>query len=105
MKHLSFYMYSLSYFSFTMGGAICAGDVTGAVSVVCSTSSQTATGSSLRGLESGSDFVSRGTSNAYRVIFPAGIHKAACVVKVNHWTLFLFFFFCFAISGKKNSVE
>ena len=57
------------------------------MSVVCSTLSMTATGSSLTGLESGSDFISRGNSNSFRVIFPAGISTATCDVKVG-WGFF-----------------
>lgn len=58
------------------------GDVSGTVSVICSTRSLTATGSSLTGLESGSDFVSRGRSNTNRVVFPPGVTHANCNVKV-----------------------
>ncbi|XP_076458587.1 LOW QUALITY PROTEIN: extracellular matrix organizing protein FRAS1-like [Babylonia areolata] len=58
------------------------GDLSNTVSVICSTWSLTATGSSLTGLESGSDFVTRGRSNSFRVIFPAGISTATCDVKV-----------------------
>lgn len=61
---------------------VCAGDLSDTISVVCSTSSMTATGSSLTGLESGSDFISRGNTNSFRVIFPAGISTATCDVKV-----------------------
>ena len=45
----------------------------------------TATGSSLTGLESGSDFISRGNTNSFRVIFPAGISTATCDVKVGRF--------------------
>ncbi|XP_035826399.1 extracellular matrix protein FRAS1 [Aplysia californica] len=52
------------------------------VSVICFTRSLTATGSSLTGLESGSDYVSRGQTNAYRVVFPPGVTQATCDVKL-----------------------
>lgn len=58
------------------------GDMSDTVSVICSTSSMTATGSSLTGLESGSDYISRGSSNSYRVVFPPGIAHALCDVKL-----------------------
>ena len=67
----------------TMAPLSCAaGDLSDTVSVICMTSSMTATGSSLTGLESGSDFISRGNSNSYRVLFPPGISTATCDVKV-----------------------
>lgn len=58
------------------------GDVSDSVSVICSTNSLTATGSSLTSLESGSDFISRGYSSTYRVVFPPGVTHANCSVKV-----------------------
>ncbi|CAG5116316.1 unnamed protein product, partial [Candidula unifasciata] len=58
------------------------GDVSDSVSVICSSRSLTATGSSLTSLESGSDFISRGYSSAYRVIFPPGVTHTNCSVKL-----------------------
>ncbi|KAL5018413.1 hypothetical protein ScPMuIL_004135 [Solemya velum] len=58
------------------------GDLSNSVSVICSTSSVTAAGSSLVGLESGSDYISRGRTNAYRVVFPPGVTTASCDVKI-----------------------
>ena len=59
-----------------------AGDLSSTVSVICFTTSLTATGSSLTGLESGSDYISRGKTNSYRVVFPQGVTEATCDVKV-----------------------
>ncbi|KAK3090989.1 hypothetical protein FSP39_016284, partial [Pinctada imbricata] len=58
------------------------GDVSTSVSVICYTVPMTARGSSLRGLESGSDYISRGRTNAYRVVFPPGVATAICDVKI-----------------------
>ncbi|GFR80624.1 extracellular matrix protein FRAS1-like [Elysia marginata] len=58
------------------------GDVSVTVSAICSTKAMTATGSSLNSLESGSDYISRGTSNDYRVVFPPGLAHAPCEVKI-----------------------
>ncbi|XP_041363241.1 extracellular matrix organizing protein FRAS1-like isoform X2 [Gigantopelta aegis] len=58
------------------------GDLSSTVSVICFTTSLTATGSSLSGLESGSDYISRGQTNSYRVVFPKGVTEATCDVKL-----------------------
>ena len=58
------------------------GDTSGSVSVVCFTVSGTARGSTLTGLESGSDFKSRGMTMQNTVVFPPGVLKASCDVKV-----------------------
>ncbi|GFO33130.1 extracellular matrix protein fras1-like [Plakobranchus ocellatus] len=58
------------------------GDVSHTTSVVCSTKSMSATGSGLDSLESGSDYISRGITNAYRVVFPPGLAEAVCEVKI-----------------------
>ncbi|XP_048248290.1 extracellular matrix organizing protein FRAS1-like isoform X2 [Haliotis rufescens] len=58
------------------------GDLSTTVSVICYTTALTATGSSLTGLESGSDYISRGRSNSYRVVFPSGVSEATCDVKI-----------------------
>ena len=52
------------------------------MSVVCFTTSLTAKGSSLTSLESGSDYISRGHTNVYRVTFKEGVTTASCDVKV-----------------------
>ena len=58
------------------------GDSSRSVSAICFTIPGTADGSSLTGLESGSDFKTRGMDSEFRVVFPAGINKASCDVKV-----------------------
>ena len=58
------------------------GDVSSSVSVICSTLPLTARGSPENRLESGSDFISRGITNTYRVVFPSGVTMATCDVKV-----------------------
>ena len=58
------------------------GDSSRSVSAVCFTIPGTATGSSLTGLESGSDYKTRGMASEFRVVFPAGVNKASCDVKV-----------------------
>ena len=58
------------------------GDVSSSVSVICSTLPLTARGSSENRVESGSDFISRGVTNTYRVVFPSGVTMATCDVKV-----------------------
>ncbi|XP_038060993.1 extracellular matrix protein FRAS1-like [Patiria miniata] len=58
------------------------GDSSRSVSAICFTIPGTATGSSLTGLESGSDYKSRGMDGEFRVVFPAGVNKASCDVKI-----------------------
>ncbi|XP_033644314.1 extracellular matrix protein FRAS1-like [Asterias rubens] len=58
------------------------GDSSRSVSAVCFTIPGTATGSSLTGLESGSDYKTRGMASEFRVVFPAGVNKASCDVKI-----------------------
>ncbi|XP_077999737.1 extracellular matrix organizing protein FRAS1-like [Glandiceps talaboti] len=58
------------------------GDASTTVSVVCYTIPKTATGSSLEGIETGSDYKSRGMTDEYRVVFPPNIKKASCDIKI-----------------------
>ncbi|XP_070544831.1 extracellular matrix organizing protein FRAS1-like [Ptychodera flava] len=58
------------------------GDSSTSVSAVCYTIPRTATGSSLEGIESGSDFKTRGMTDEYRVVFPPNINKATCDIKL-----------------------
>ncbi|XP_053388167.1 extracellular matrix organizing protein FRAS1-like isoform X2 [Mercenaria mercenaria] len=68
--------------SYLSAAIIRTGDISSTVSTICYTSSLTARGSPLDRLDSGSDYISRGNSNSYRVIFPSGITKATCDVKM-----------------------
>ena len=60
------------------------------MSVICSTIPLTARGSPQGRLESGSDYISRGNTNSYRVVFPAGVTMATCDVKVSGWQRYLY---------------
>ncbi|KAL4240401.1 Extracellular matrix protein fras1 [Mactra antiquata] len=78
--HAEYYVNeSESYLSATI---VRTGDMSSTVSTICYTTSLTARGSPLDRLDSGSDYISRGNSNSYRVIFPSGVTKATCDVKV-----------------------
>ena len=68
------------------------------VSVICSTLPLTARGSPENRVESGSDFISRGITNTYRVVFPSGVTMATCDVKVS---LFFLLFRKFAAFDKQ----
>lgn len=61
-----------------------AGDISKTVTAICFTIPGTATGSSLLSLESGSDYKARGMDLEYQVVFPAGVRKASCDVKVKN---------------------
>uniref|UniRef100_A0A3B4AGL3 VWFC domain-containing protein n=1 Tax=Periophthalmus magnuspinnatus TaxID=409849 RepID=A0A3B4AGL3_9GOBI len=58
------------------------GDTSSTVSALCYTVSKSAQGSSLTGLESGSDFKTRGMTGANRVVFGPGISMTTCDVKL-----------------------
>ncbi|XP_060542993.1 extracellular matrix organizing protein FRAS1 [Pantherophis guttatus] len=58
------------------------GDSSSIVSAICYTVSQSAQGSSMYALESGSDFKSRGMSNENRVILGPGVTMTTCDVKL-----------------------
>ncbi|PIK53992.1 hypothetical protein BSL78_09129, partial [Apostichopus japonicus] len=58
------------------------GDVSKTVTAICFTIPGSATGSSLVSLESGSDYKARGMDLEYQVVFPAGVRKASCDVKL-----------------------
>uniref|UniRef100_A0A3B3VXF3 Fraser extracellular matrix complex subunit 1 n=1 Tax=Poecilia latipinna TaxID=48699 RepID=A0A3B3VXF3_9TELE len=57
-------------------------DASSTVSALCYTVSKSAKGSSLHGLESGSDYKSRGMSGDNRVIFGPGVSMSTCDVKL-----------------------
>ncbi|XP_052791092.1 extracellular matrix organizing protein FRAS1-like isoform X2 [Mya arenaria] len=58
------------------------GDISSTVSTICYTTSLSARGSPLDRLDSGSDYISRGNSNSFRVLFPSGVTVATCDVKI-----------------------
>lgn len=58
------------------------GDTSSTVSALCYTVAKSAQGSSLRALESGSDYKSRGMTNDNRVIFGPGVSMSTCDVKL-----------------------
>ncbi|XP_033117888.1 extracellular matrix protein FRAS1-like [Anneissia japonica] len=58
------------------------GDNSATVSVVCLTVPKSAHGSSLIGLESGSDYITRGTLLQDQIAFPQGISRSSCDVKI-----------------------
>ncbi|XP_071508475.1 extracellular matrix organizing protein FRAS1-like [Diadema antillarum] len=58
------------------------GDSSSSVSAICFTIPRSATGSSLTGLESGSDYKTRGMSLEYQVVFPQGVNTASCDIKI-----------------------
>uniref|UniRef100_A0A8C6YA37 VWFC domain-containing protein n=1 Tax=Naja naja TaxID=35670 RepID=A0A8C6YA37_NAJNA len=58
------------------------GDSSSIVSAICYTISQSAQGSSMYALESGSDFKSRGMSNENRVVLGPGVTTTTCDVKL-----------------------
>ncbi|XP_029456255.1 extracellular matrix protein FRAS1 isoform X2 [Rhinatrema bivittatum] len=58
------------------------GDSSSIVSAVCYTVPQSAQGSSLHALESGSDFKSRGMSSESRVVFGPGVTMSTCDIKL-----------------------
>ncbi|KAK7933745.1 hypothetical protein WMY93_004641 [Mugilogobius chulae] len=58
------------------------GDSSSTVSALCYTVPKSAQGSSLTGLESGSDFKTRGTNGANRVVFGPGVSMTTCDVKL-----------------------
>ncbi|XP_046872768.1 extracellular matrix protein FRAS1 isoform X2 [Hypomesus transpacificus] len=58
------------------------GDTSSTVSAVCYTVGQSAQGSSLQGLESGSDFQTRGMTRDSRLIFGPGISMSTCDVRL-----------------------
>ncbi|XP_053317651.1 extracellular matrix organizing protein FRAS1 [Spea bombifrons] len=58
------------------------GDPGSIVSAICYTIPKTAKGSSLYGLESGSDFKSRTMSNENRIIFGPGVTMSTCDIKL-----------------------
>ncbi|KAG7490496.1 extracellular matrix FRAS1 [Solea senegalensis] len=58
------------------------GDVSSTVSALCYTVAKSAQGSSLRALESGSDYKSRGMSGDSRVVFGPGVSMSTCDVKL-----------------------
>lgn len=66
------------------------GDISSTVSAICFTNSLTARGSPLDRLDSSSDYISRGNSNSYRVVFPSGVSIATCDVKVGLAKAFYF---------------
>lgn len=58
------------------------GDTSSTVSVICYTSSHTATGSSLFALESGSDFKSRAMTSDSRIVFGPGVTMSTCDIQL-----------------------
>ncbi|KAJ0067384.1 hypothetical protein NL108_003229, partial [Boleophthalmus pectinirostris] len=58
------------------------GDPSSTVSALCYTVPKSAQGSSLTGLESGSDFKTRGMTGANRVVFGPGVSMTTCDVKL-----------------------
>uniref|UniRef100_A0AAY4BT87 VWFC domain-containing protein n=1 Tax=Denticeps clupeoides TaxID=299321 RepID=A0AAY4BT87_9TELE len=58
------------------------GDTSSTVSALCYTVPKTAKGSSLHGLESGSDYKTRGMTGENRVIFGPGVSMSTCDVKL-----------------------
>ncbi|KAF7205299.1 extracellular matrix organizing protein FRAS1 isoform X2 [Nothobranchius furzeri] len=58
------------------------GDASSTVSALCYTVAKSARGSSLHGVESGSDYKSRGMSSDNRVIFGPGVSMSTCDVKL-----------------------
>eukprot|EP00057_Strongylocentrotus_purpuratus_P020370 XP_011674844.1 PREDICTED: extracellular matrix protein FRAS1 [Strongylocentrotus purpuratus] len=64
------------------------GDSSTSVSAICFTIPRTATGSSLTGLESGSDYKTRGMALQYQVVFPQGVNTASCDIKIIDDSLF-----------------
>ncbi|KAJ8398108.1 hypothetical protein AAFF_G00431850 [Aldrovandia affinis] len=58
------------------------GDTSSMVSALCYTIPKSAHGSSLHGLESGSDYKSRGMSSENRVVFGPGVSMSTCDVKL-----------------------
>lgn len=63
-------------------GCCVAGDASSTVSALCYTVAKSARGSSLGGLESGSDYKSRGMSGASRVVLGPGVSMSTCDVKL-----------------------
>lgn len=59
------------------------GDFSQAVSVICSTNSMTAVGSTGIELQPGADFIGREETNSYRVVFPQDVRQTTCLVKVS----------------------
>ncbi|XP_008299754.1 extracellular matrix protein FRAS1-like [Stegastes partitus] len=58
------------------------GDASSTVSALCYTVAKSAQGSSLHGLESGSDYKSRGMTTDNRVVFGPGVSMSTCDVKL-----------------------
>uniref|UniRef100_A0A3Q3IUW6 VWFC domain-containing protein n=1 Tax=Monopterus albus TaxID=43700 RepID=A0A3Q3IUW6_MONAL len=58
------------------------GDTSSTVSALCYTVAKSAQGSSLRALESGSDYKSRGMTSDNRVIFGPGVSMSTCDIKL-----------------------
>lgn len=61
---------------------LCSGDTSSTVSALCYTVAKSARGSSLHGLESGSDYKSRGMTADNRVVFGPGVSMSTCDVKL-----------------------
>lgn len=64
------------------------GDFSQAVSVICSTNSMTAVGSTGIELQPGADFIGREETNSYRVVFPQDVRQTTCLVKIIDDTIY-----------------